>query len=578
MTRLGLLLVLVAALVAVAVILLGGEDEGDAGFGDAARHAEEEAYVPPELRGLSPSERERYLARQREAARREADRLETPAPQPSEEEVFLEGLVLAAENDEGLSQALVWLVPHREPCPHLAVGPVARAPSTSGLSPLPWGPVVTDDNGRFSFRTRNDDVPPTGTMDVIAESEGRVVGVVCAQPIPGEAILRLEKGLTIEGRVRTPGGRSVDGASVRARPGPETPATPGHGTTGAPSRTDEKGRFELGGLLPGGILVDVFHPGFMPKTVGPYDPATDHDLEITLVPALLATFEIRTDDGRDPEHLTLVWQTTDTPPRSEVLLLRVQTDGHEEDSGGRVEGEVTCVPVRLPCDARSIVLQVKADGYGTWTSEPLGLPPEGGKETFEIALTGDLATGSVKVMLEDEAGEKVSFLQTDVDVRIARIDPGARASAYVLEQQEDLRITDLPAGVYRLLLSSAAFAPAQTDVTVSAGREEEALVRVRPPAKVRVRFMAQEQTLVRFRLTQGGQTVHGIPEGSFHRGTDEATGEPILAAGSDGLLLSGLAAGTYTIEVLSEDLAAPPTVVRLVEGDTQEVEIHVRPR
>ena len=66
--------------------------------------------------------------------------------------------------------------------------------------------------------------------------------------------------------------------------------------------------------------------------------------------------------------------------------------------------------------------------------------------------------------------------------------------------------------------------------------------------------------------------------GAAERGVDEATGEPILAAGSEGLLLSGLAAGTYTVEVLSEELTAPSTIVHLKEGDTQEVEIQVSPR
>ena len=83
---------------------------------------------------------------------------------------------------------------------------------------------------------------------------------------------------------------------------------------------------------------------------------------------------------------------------------------------------------------------------------------------------------------------------------------------------------------------------------------------------------------MRFRLTQGGEVVHGVPEGSFSRGTDEKTGEPVLSAGQDGLLLSGLAAGTYTVEVLSEEHTAPPTVVHLVEGDTVETEIRVHLR
>jgi hypothetical protein len=225
-----------------------------------------------------------------------------------------------------------------------------------------------------------------------------------------------------------------------------------------------------------------------------------------------------------------------------------------------------------------VILQIRADGYATWRSDPLRLPAEGGEKTFDVTLTGDLATGAAKISLEDDIGEKVSFVGAEVQTVIQRTDPGARASAYVLMQAEDLTITDLPAGAYRIRMVSRQFAPAQVDIVVTVGQTTESLVRVRPPAKVRVRFYAPEETLVRFRLTQDGRTSVGVPDGTFHRGTDEKTGEPVLAAGADGILLSGLATGAYTVEVLSEDLAAPPTVVHLVEGDTREVEIHVRPR
>ncbi|MFV1959751.1 MAG: hypothetical protein ACC662_10110, partial [Planctomycetota bacterium] len=78
------------------------------------------------------------------------------------------------------------------------------------------------------------------------------------------------------------------------------------------------------------------------------------------------------------------------------------------------------------------------------------------------------------------------------------------------------------------------------------------------------------------RLRRDGKVVRGVPEGAVSRGTDPETGEPILAAGSEGLLLSGLASGTYTIEVTSEEVGAPSTIVHLVQGDTVETRITVR--
>ncbi len=569
MARLWPLLLVLAAIGAIAFLFLGGDEGGL--LGDAADHADEEDHVPPELRGHARGEGWRNPTERPPAS----ERTEPPPDAASSDEqvVFLEGVVLDAETEKPLKGARVWLLPPEVPCPRLADVP---APVRGGG----WPAQTTDPAGRFRFRAAPDEAPGTGRIDVFAKLQGYVLGVACAAAIPGETTLRLERGLTLEGRVRAPDGHAVQNATVRARPGPETPATPGHGTVGPQhGETDEQGHFTLDGLLPGELLVDVEHYQYMPKTVGPHDPKDAEKLEITLTAALRATFKVRTDDGRDPEHPTLVWKTTGANPRSEVMLLAVAASpGTRPLDAAAPLGEMTSEPVRLPCDARSVVLQIKADGYATWTSEPLRLPPEGGEETFEITLTGDLGTGSAKIALEDDAGEKVNVAQAGVEVALMRLTPGTVSSAYVLEQREDVRITDLPAGLYRVLLLSAHFAPVETDLTIDVGQEAETLLRVRPPAKVKVRFLASEPTTVRFRLTQGGEVVHVIPEGSFSRGTDEETGEPVLSAGSEGLVLSGLAAGTYTVEVLSEEHVAPPTVVHLFEGDTVETEIHVRRR
>ena len=569
MARIWPLLVVLVAIGAIGYFFLGGDEGGL--LGDAAEHAEEEDYVPPALRGHGKGE----------GWRNPTDRPPTPErtePPPETatggKVAFLEGRVLDAETEKPLEGAEVWYLPHTTPCPRLPYGPDALG--HGGPQPVRQE-VRTDAQGLFRFERPAGDVPPPGTLDLFALRRGYVLAVACAPGFPGPVTIRLEKGLALAGWVRGPDGRAVEGASVRARPGAETPATPGHATPFLAPTTSEEGYFTIDGLLPGALLVDVEHAQYMPQTVGPHDPEDAEQLEIVLVPALRATFELRTDDGRDPEHPTLVWRTTGPNPRSEVLLLEAASNFVEPEVEGRT-GEMTSRPVRLPCDAPSVVLQLKADGYATWISEPLRLPSEGGEETYEITLTGDLATGSARIALEDDAGEKVNFATAAVDVAVMRMTPGTRSAAYVLEQREDLRITDLPAGLYRILLRSALFAPLEADITVEVGQEAETLLRTRPPAKVKVRFLSDDRTMVRFRLVQGAEVIHGVPEGSFARGTDEATGEPILSAGSDGLLLSGLAAGTYTVEVLSEEHTAPPTVVHLNEGDTTEVEIRVRLR
>ncbi|MHC5009356.1 MAG: hypothetical protein ACYTG6_00220 [Planctomycetota bacterium] len=516
-------------------------------------------------------------------------------PDDLEEIVFLEGLVTSAETGEPLAGAHVWIEPHREPCPRLpAWGPtpsfevgasgemvrtaaefmpvtVARGQPRRNLG------TATDEEGRFRFRLTRRETPPSGSVDLYVSAAGHVATVRCAVDLPGEVSIELAKGLVLEGTVTEPRAKAVAGAWVRAAPAPETPAVPGHASIGGPLRTDEEGRFAIDGLLPGDVMVIVDHEHFIPQQAGPFDPAANQPVSIVLVPALRATFNIRTDDGRTPEHPTLLWRTTGARAKSGVVLLPVTSSSQEEDlQTGAVEGEITAGPVRIPCDAPAAILEIKADGYGSWRSPPLPLPSEGGEETFEVVLTGDLSNGSLRVTLEDDQGQKVRVDRAAVVTVIARIDAAAPPSAYVVEQTEDLRITSLPAGTYRLMLTSAKFAPVQTDVTINAGQETVADLRVGEPAKVKVRFFAPQQTKVLFRITQNGELVHAIPEGGLTGTTDEATGAPVLAAGSDGIVLSGLAGGTYAVEVLSEELTAPATLVHLREGDTVEVEIQVQ--
>ncbi len=563
------MLLLVTAVLASAIVLLGRKDEEDS-FEEIERQAEE-AYLPPELKGLSAAEREAILARRREDERRKAEREKAARqpPPPTTPQALLSGVVRDAASGEPIENARVWLEDSGGPCP--------RMPHSRGLdSDKPRGDPTASSgkDGRFSIRLRGP--APGHTMDVFALADGYVLYVECAVPLPGETEIRLAKGLSIAGTVTRPGGRPVEGAVVSARPAPETPPGPGHATPALTEPTTQAdGAFTLTGFLPGPVLVEVDHPRYMPASIGPIEPGVE-SLEVILVPALLARFEIRTDDGRPPEHPTVVWTTTENPPRTEVMLLPVETEDAEGMRGN--DGEIKGGPVRIPCDALGVILQVRADGYGTWTSDPLRLPPEGGEETYQIKLTGDLSTGRIRVSLEDEMQEKVSVMASDVHVKIGRRDPGIGAAAYVLRQGEDLEITDLPAGRYELTLLSTKFAPVVLEVVVTPGQETHETARVRSPAKVRIRVTGTGETLIPFEIQGGGKRVSFVPEGSYEEHTDEATGQSITVAGPDGLLASGLAAGTYSIVITSTEVYAPPTVVQLVEGETEEVEISVQPR
>jgi len=102
---------------------------------------------------------------------------------------------------------------------------------------------------------------------------------------------------------------------------------------------------------------------------------------------------------------------------------------------------------------------------------------------------------------------------------------------------------------------------------------------VTPPAKLRIRFVAAEALVVHFRITQDGETVLAFPEGQDVAQPTGETPETLTAAGGGkGLVLSGLGAGSFGIEVTSADLVASSATVRLTPGETEEVEIEVQRR
>jgi hypothetical protein len=107
-------------------------------------------------------------------------------------------------------------------------------------------------------------------------------------------------------------------------------------------------------------------------------------------------------------------------------------------------------------------------------------------------------------------------------------------------------------------------------------RDTEVKVTMGPPAKMRVRFVAAQPVVVKFRVIAGRELAYPYPEGTGTVAeTDDEQGLPVFHAGAEGLVLSGLGAGRHTVEVVSEELSAPPTSVDLVVGETRDVEISV---
>jgi protocatechuate 3,4-dioxygenase beta subunit len=559
--------ILVLVLAAAATWWLLGRQQQEEPSGDGASREAPTPETAPELRGASRSNRADV-----EPTRGAPNASSRPASPAAEPFVFLSGKVLDAETGLPIQGAAVWATPHADPCPRWSSDPLRDAAAPGRGKGFGGWLATTDAAGAYRLSDPRGVSPESGSLDVFVNPPHHVPTVACAPALPGEKTFRVERGLVVSARVTDTRSRPVKDAQVWTEPAPSTPAVPGHASRGV---TNERGEATLDGLLPGDVTVSLDHPDFYPAKAGPYDPQKDTSLSFVLVPALKARFHVSSNDGRPVRNATVHWTTTGPNAKSELLLLTCT----DRDVKGEKGSEVDCEPVRIPCDAPAARFEVKADGYGAWRSGAEDLPPDGGERQYDVVLSSDASQGSVKFLLEDERGQHVAWNANRSMVSgVMRLDGPPAAAGYVMEGGEDLRFPAMPPGKYRFFLLGVAFAPVTVEAEVTGGREEQVQVATRPPAKWRVRFRGPERTTVTFRITQGGTQVTAIPEGPVTTTVDEASKETVYSAGEDGVVLSGLGAGSYTVEVTSADVAATPTTVRLDEGRTEETEIDVQPR
>lgn len=519
-----------------------------------------------------------------------ADEAPAETPGAPEDGLALAGVVVDAESGKPIAGATVCAEVAGEPCPRallrphpLLDGPDAAITDRAGrVYTSRAAPIVTTDKDG-AFRIPWDRPEPS---DLVVKAPGRVLTASCRATTAAPVTIRLERGLTIEGVVVTRDDRPIAGARVWTLPAPGAAAGLGHEEF---ATTNADGKFALSGLVAGAVVVRAEQfPAYMPAASEPMEPGR-RDVKLVLVPAFVVSFELKTDDGRVAETPTVAWTTTGTPPRTGLQLLR-----HEGLGSGRnlanpspSDASTEWEPVRLPADRPSVRFEVKALGYSTWTSEAMEIPQEGGAAKVAVELRRDPNLGRLIVRFEDKDANPLSYVTEEVVAdRIWRRDGQDVSGGGVVTRSrgEALEVPALPPGPYGLLLCSPGHAPLTLDkIEVAAGRDTEIGATLGPPAKLRVKFIAAERTMVRFRLVQDKEPVRSFAE--LESGTppppDSGADAPMdrsITAGVDGVVLSGLATGRYNIEVLSAELTAPPTSVDLVEGDTKEIEIAVSKR
>jgi|GEM_PF-2940887 len=606
-----LVVLIILAAVGVYFLTRGGGTSGPVA-GDGLEDGSASPAPPPALGAAGRGDRPDPAA-----GRPPADGMDDASTVPESEALpHLKGFVVDAETGKGIAGARLGFEPPAAQCPRMPEAAPATYFEMSGArgAQMPQvvrrivgaGLPVPQAGGAFTeslvgAHTGGDgsfDVEFAAKADLFVRAPGYRMECVCGVTSDTPITVRLVRGLSIEGVVVREDGQAVEGALVSVRPAPGTSRTLGHVEQ---ALSGERGAFVVSGLVEGALTLSVVHGKHMPLTWSQPVDAGTKGLRVVLTPALFATFRVITDDGNPPNGPTLAWKTSGAASLEGLTMLLGPDDPQEitvdpayvpepqnpgtrdpaapEDGPILRPGTVVYRPVAIPCSRPDVTFTVKAIGMEPWVSPPEPLPPEGGARTFDVALRRDPTLGSLRLFLEDRDGKALSWVGEKAQLAIGRRDAKPIPAGVLLQPSESLLLPALPEGPYLLQIRSPGHAPTTVETDVVAGRPAEAKVVVGPPAKVHVRFTAPEATMVQFRLMQGRELAWPFPErkaGDTTEQPDDDDGRsPSFVGGSDGITLSGLGAGRYTIEVLTPTLAAPPTTVDLVEGETREVEIAV---
>lgn len=504
----------------------------------------------------------------------------------------LTGIVLDAQTGKPIAGARVSPEPASEPCPKplrrphpFLDGDSSAIENSDGTKTTGWGRAITttDKDGQFRVPWTDPDA-----ADLYVKAGGYVLACSCHVSADVSVIVRLDKGLSIEGVVVTRDDMPVAGARVWTNA--SSPVTGGLGHDEM-AMTNAEGKFSISGLVEGSVVVRADAGAlFMPAASEPMNPGRK-DVKLVLIPAFAVSFDLKTDDGRVPETPTVAWTTAGNPPRSGLEMIHQPndeslmsgSDGYQAGGRGKIPGFAAQAfgPIRIPADRPTVRFEVKALGYSTWTSEPIAIPDIGGATTVPVELRRDPNLGRLIVRFEDRDGKPLSYVVERIDPSIWRRDGQQVSAGIVLHRSETLELPAVPSGPYGLMFHSPGHAPVLLEkVDVAAGRDTEARAVLGPAAKVRVKFTAPERVIVKFRMMLGREIAFPFPERAANATVSSdagknGPGDGSLEADPDGIVLSGLATGRYTVEVMSPELTAPPTGIDLVEGDIKEIEIAV---
>jgi hypothetical protein len=449
--------------------------------------------------------------------------------------------------------------------------------------PRPTGRSATSGaDGSFSI-----EVPASGpgeSSTLLARAAGHFVGFGLASE--GTRI-RLRSGTPIAGRVVSAADGSPIGGARVVQESPAGASTAPPGASLGPLFRDvatsgDDGSFELvvdpasvakragSGASADLVTIAAHHAGFVPARSTDALSATS-PRRLAMTPALALTIRVSTSDGRKPSGLVASWRIAGTRPSARVVPLApglfeaaVGPDELDEptragDSAAREE----IGPLKIPCDAPTVSLEIRAAGYVPHVAEEMPLPKEGGTKRLDVTLARDPQAAALHVDLRGPAGESIPFDER-ATVSVRRVDGGPLAPVEPLPDGGTLVLDGIAAGRYEVRVFRAGFGPATIEAAAEPGVATTARAVFDAERRITLRLSGVVGRRASVRVTAKGQpvfpTIASDPSGRASPARTPVSGVDSLVflLGAEPLVLGGLGSGPHRVELVSPDLVGAP--------------------
>ena len=432
--------------------------------------------------------------------------------------------------------------------PEIVLDLTLRRPSALRVSLLDQAeqPIETDEAnlwlGPFpsGWRGRPDgSVPGAWRFDGVAPGSHRlaikVPGYVVKElrvTIPdggaSEEVVTLQAGTTISGLVVDDRGEAMGGVRVKAGIGFPAPVA-------AQVRTDDKGRFRLGGLKGGPYRVAAARPNHETVSLENVHVGTT-DLRIVLLRPAKVIFRLRLPPG--------------TPPPDRISVHALRSDGRNWKDGGAYEAYVASGHSRFV---------VSGKGFAQWSTE-LDLEPG---EEVDLGTIAAQPGVTLQVRVIDRAGRAVPDAEVSIieDLDSWRVFAPPRTGA-----EGTCKMPHLILGVHELAVQADGFLRHKQRVEVPAGGTS-------------VTLTLEAGGLVRgVILTATGVPAKHVPVHLYP--LDEANARQDYWShntGERGRFERRIPAGRYRVDVMTKekDRVLASTVIAVPEGGTKPFELRL---